>query len=272
MTAKDRLARGDPRGALELLQQEVRVHPADVSLRLFLFQLLCVLGQWCRAQDQLQLLAGMDSNVHAVSGLYRDAIACEMMRLDVFNGSKAPTLVGEPQAWVALMVEALRRDGRGERDAARALREQAYAQAPPNPGRMDGMPFEWMADTDMRLGPLLEAFVNGSYWWVLMHDLLSLRIEPPVNLHDLIWAHARLHFRNGAQVTVLLPVRYPGSETAEDGLLALARKSQWLQPMPGFDVGLGQRVLGASSGDKALLDIRCIEWDAATVATQGSAP
>ena len=44
-TAEQLLAEGNPQGALELLQVRVREKPADAALRVFLFQLLCVLGQ-----------------------------------------------------------------------------------------------------------------------------------------------------------------------------------------------------------------------------------
>jgi len=49
-TPEQLLAQGDPAGALELLQKRVRERSADPALRVFLFQLLCVLGQWQRAR------------------------------------------------------------------------------------------------------------------------------------------------------------------------------------------------------------------------------
>ena len=59
--AEDALRGGDPGGALALLQAEVRNKPADASLRVFLFQLLCVLGQWERALNQLKVAADLDA-------------------------------------------------------------------------------------------------------------------------------------------------------------------------------------------------------------------
>ena len=52
--AEDALRNADPAAALQLLQDEVRARPADAKLRIFLFQLLCVLGQWERALNQLR--------------------------------------------------------------------------------------------------------------------------------------------------------------------------------------------------------------------------
>ena len=52
---------GDPQGALPHLTAAVRAKPADAKLRVFLAQLLCVLGQWERAHTQLNVVADMDA-------------------------------------------------------------------------------------------------------------------------------------------------------------------------------------------------------------------
>ena len=59
--AEQHLESGDPAAALARLQEEVRARPADAKLRVFLFQLLCVLGQWERALNQLNVAAELDA-------------------------------------------------------------------------------------------------------------------------------------------------------------------------------------------------------------------
>ena len=86
---------------------------------------------------------------------YREAIQCERLREEVFQGKRAPLLFGEPEAWVALLIEAMLREGQGELAAAKTLRDQAFEQAPATSGTLDGAPFEWLADADMRIGPVL---------------------------------------------------------------------------------------------------------------------
>ena len=51
--AQEHLAAGWVRDALAALQADVRARPADPKLRVFLFQLLCVLGQWPRTHLSL---------------------------------------------------------------------------------------------------------------------------------------------------------------------------------------------------------------------------
>ena len=75
--AEQSLKNGDPVGALAQLTQQVRSAPADPKLRVFLFQLLCVLGQWDRALNQLNVASGLDPGALAMAQTYGDAVRCE---------------------------------------------------------------------------------------------------------------------------------------------------------------------------------------------------
>ena len=59
--AEQALKGGDAKRALELLTLQVRAYPQDAKLRVFLFQLLCVLGQWPRALNQLNVSLELDA-------------------------------------------------------------------------------------------------------------------------------------------------------------------------------------------------------------------
>jgi type VI secretion system protein ImpE len=260
--AQQALHDSDPQQALKLLQDQVRAQPGDAKLRVFLFQLLCVLGQWDRALNQLTVAGELDAGTLAMVQTYREAIQCERLREQVFQGHKVPLLFGEPQSWVALLIEALLRDGRGEADAARQLRDQAFEEAPACAGEVDGQPFEWIADADMRLGPVLEALINGRYYWVPLSRLSIVTLEAPADLRDSVWTPAHLQFSNGGESVALLPTRYAGT-SLDDPLLALARKTEWSEPLPGFFVGAGQRLLTTDNGDLPLMDVRSITLSAA---------
>lgn len=258
--AEQALKDGDPQQALKLLQDQVRAKPGDAKLRVFLFQLLCVLGQWDRALNQLNVAGEMDASALAMVQTYREAIQCERLREQVFAGRKVPMLFGEPEPWLALLLEALLREGKGEAEAAQALRTQAFEQAPATPGRADGQPFAWLCDADMRLGPVLEALVNGRYYWVPVPRLSRVAIEAPTDLRDRVWMPAHLQFTNGGEVVALLPTRYAGTPL-DDPLLALARKTEWAEPRPGFYVGSGQRMFATDAGDLPLMDLRELTFE-----------
>ena len=264
------LRQGHPQLALKLLQDQIRLSPADAKLRVFLFQLLCVQGAWDRALNQLTVAGELDAATLPMIQTYREAVRCEMLRDEVFLGKRTPLLLGEPAVWVAQLIEALSLDARGLVDQASAMRDEAFAAAPASAGQIDGKPFEWIADADMRLGPVLEAVVNGKYYWVPICHLAKVEIEPPADLRDCVWAAAQLSFNNGGESVALLPLRYAGTDLARPEL-ALARKTEWLEPHPGFYTGVGQRLLTTDAGDSGLLDVRVMAFDGSQPEASASA-
>ena len=262
MNASDVLKTQGPAEALQALQNEVRARPADFKLRVFLAQLLCVLGQWERALNQLSVAAGLDALAVPMQQVYGDAIRCEGLRHAVFAGERTPMVFGEPDAWLACLLESMLRAGRGEDAAAESLRQQAFDDAPASAGTLDGVPFAWLADADMRLGPVLEAFVNGRYYWVPFARLTRVQIDPPEDLRDCVWLPAHLQFENGGETLALIPTRYAGSDQSPDGAIQLARKTEWRELRPEVWAGLGQRVFSSDQGEHALMDVRDIVFTA----------
>src|SRR5687767_9557098 len=155
--AEQNLKNNDPVAALARLQEDVRARPSDGRLRVFLFQLLCVLGQWDRALNQLKVASELDASALAMAQTYGDAVRCEAIRRDVFDGRKSPMVFGQPEQWLALLIESLLLAGRGEPARSEQLRLQAFDAADASAGEINGQPFEWIADADSRLGPVLEA-------------------------------------------------------------------------------------------------------------------
>jgi len=264
--AEQSLKSGDPAAALARLQEDVRARPSDAKLRVFLFQLLCVLGQWERALNQLKVASELDPMALPMSQIYGDAVRCEAIRTAVFEGSKSPMILGEPEQWLAVLIEARLRAGRGEAAQAEELRLRAFEEAPVSSGDIDGRPFEWIADADSRLGPVLEAVINGRYYWVPFSRLTKLTMEAPEDLRDLVWMPAHLDFDNGGESLALLPTRYPGSESSGDGAIALARQTSWESFAEEAYRGLGQRILVTDAGETPILEIRTISVHAEALA------
>jgi type VI secretion system protein ImpE len=220
----------------------------------FLFQLLSVLGQWDRALTQLNVAAELDAGTLAMAQMYREAIRCEQLRAEVFAGRTSPLVFGEPAEWIAWLIEALRTSGEQSAD----LRSRAFEAAPPSPGTLDGQPFEWIADADMRLGPICEAVINGRYYWVPFARLAKVDVEAPTDLRDVVWMPAHFVFANGGETVGVIPTRYPGSESADDQAITFARKTVWQEGAAGLFTGLGQRQLATDSGEHALMDVRAL--------------
>src|SRR5262249_22893614 len=188
-------------------------------------------------------LAELDVATFPLAHVYGAAITCELFRRDVFAGERTPLVLGEPLPWMALFVQALADSARGRAAEAKALRAEAIEQAAAIAGTIDGQVFEWIADADSRLGPVCEAIIDGRYYWVPFERLSSVTLEPPSDLRDVVWMPAHLGLANGGSAAALVPSRYPGSELDKDGLIRLARKTEWDEMAPETFHGRGQRML-----------------------------
>ncbi len=208
MDARELLRQGDAVAALDQLKKEVRSKPRDAKLRIFLFQLFCIFGDWDRALTQLGVTAELDPLAIPMSQAYRAAIRCEMLRERVFAGTRTPTVFGQPEDWMPLLIEANRRLAQGAADEALRLRDSAFEAAPSVSGSVDSQPFEWIADADPRLGPMLEAMVEGKYYWVPFTRLSRIDIEAPADLRDQVWMPAHFTWTTGGESDGFIPSRY----------------------------------------------------------------
>ena len=261
MTPEEYLEQGDLENALKALQTNVRKKPADGKQRIFLFQLLAVAGQWDRALTQLNVAGELDDSALAMVVMYREVLSCEAFREQVFAGIREPVVFSNPDQWVALLIQVLKLMAEGRETEAAELRSEAFELAPASPGEIDGVRFEWIADGDARLGPVLETIIEGRYLWTPFQHIRAIDIEPPTDLRDKVWLPAHITWQNGGECDVLIPTRYPHSYRHADPLVALCRKTEWEERGKDAYIGYGQRMLVTDQNDYALMDIRSIKFD-----------
>lgn len=271
MLAQELLKQGKPAEALTALQDHVRKSAASAKERVFLFQLLSVLGRWDRALTQLNVAADLDKANEMMAKVCREALQCEALRAAVFKGEKSPLVFGEPEEWLGQMVQAAKLSAQGHAAAAAAMRAKALEAAPGVEGAItvaepigEGKfkekeeAFEWVADADSRLGPMLEAVIQGKYYWIPMHRIRLMSIDAPTDLRDMVWLPVNFTWTNGGSMVGLLFTRYPGSESSSDGAIQLARKTDWADDGAGGTTGLGQRLLMTSASDYPILTVRTL--------------
>lgn len=262
MSPDEYIKNGDPVGAKSVLMGLVRDNPENVGHRIFLFQLCCVLGEYDRALNQLNVIGEMSDKALAMVQTYRELLQCERLRQAVFNGQKTPLLLGEPAPWVGDIFESLKLQALGKLSEAQEMRLSAYNLIDTVSGTLNDEPFEWIADADSRIGPFIEAIINGKYYWVPISYIAKIEIEEPEDLRDLVWLPAQFTWQNEGQTVGFIPTRYPGSEVSDDGHIQLAKKTEWEQLQEGMHVGFGQRMFATQANDYALLDIRNIMFNA----------
>ena len=223
---------GKLREAIKALGDELRSNPLDAKRRTFLFELLLFAGEFDRAEKQLDLLAGANSEAAAGTLLYRSALHAERTRQAMFANHETPPL-GEGAV---------------------------------HSGVWNGTAFSEFSDPDPRIGANLEVFLAGSYTWIPIHYLRKLVIEPPANLRDLIWAQARVEtsadFRLQELGEVLIPVLCPLSSSHAEEVIHLGRESAWEPDDKYGEIPFGAKTMLIDGVEVPLLQIRSVDWHA----------
>jgi len=236
--------------------ETVRRRPADASERWLLFQLLCLDGDWERALKQLQTWATLEPEGEARAQLHRGLIQSEMFRTGVFAGIRTPGFIDETvPAWVDQLLQANARLGAGDVAGADALRRAALDDAPASRGASPEMgDFDWLSDSDTRLGPVCEMAVAGGYRWIPFARIKSLTLTPIGTLTDFVWRPATIVLRDATVLRAYVPTRYPGSEHGP-AAIQLARETRWQDVGETNVIALGQKTWSTDRGDWGLLDI-----------------
>ncbi len=246
--------------ALAALKEEVRSSPAKAELRTRLFALNCVLGKWDKAQYDLEAIRSVDPSWMIPGAMYQAIIRAEPVRRDVFAGKARPLVMGEPEAWLAWNIQALEFDAIGKNAEAAELRSQSWDAAPEYKCSVDGQACQWISDADRRIGPVLEAYLDGKYYWIPFGQLKKIVITPPEFLVEAVWVPATLTVSSGAELSAHLPARYPGSEESANGNVSLGQLTEWVEDAGGAERPIGQKILESDVDSFGMLSCRMIEF------------
>ena len=232
MTAKQLFQAGQLNEALKALGAEVRDNPTDPRRRTFLFELLCFAGEYDRAEKHLHVLAQTNSQAEMGAVLYFSALHAERTRLQKFSEIGLSTLAPARQ----------------------------FA------GTLNGQPFESIVDADPRIGARLELFAAGSYMWIPFEHIVSIELQAPTKLRDLLWIPALVRtgpsFQDKELGEVLIPVLYPKSFADPNDNVRLGRETHWQDVEGGEPIPLGQKLFLVDGEEFPLLEVRNIEFTA----------
>ena len=267
-----------PSEAIREIEDLIRREPTVSSHRWALFQWLCVDRQWKRALQQLQVHARMAPEQGNLVQAYRDLVRAENWRERTLAGLMPPgQVLDTPVPWMRDLYAALEAAAGGQVDQADALRERALDQAPMVKGHgAADFTFDWMSDSDSRLGPVFELMVAAGYRWLSLADIDHWRLTPPKTLSDLVWAPCEVTLIDGTPLRGFTPARYPEdsalsgsvaqssdpqpgqhanqSETPREALL-LGRQTSWREVGRTGVIASGRKTWMTSEGERNLFEL-----------------
>jgi type VI secretion system protein ImpE len=263
MDAKTLFESGKLSAAVEQLSHDVRAHPVDVRQRTFLFEVLCLAGDYERAGRQLDVIAQQDAKTEVGVEVYRSIMVAEKARARLTSDGLMPDFLLQPPPFAMLHLEAVNRLREGHPAEARALLEKAAESEAPTGGRADGEAFADFSDGDSVLGPLLELFLHSRYVWIPFAQIKNLSIAAPKKLRDLIWIPATLETVEAPVGGVFIPVLYRDSWRHANDQVKLGRMTDWQELGEGLLAGMGQRIFFVDDGEKPILELRELAFGAA---------
>ncbi len=261
VNAEESIEAGNLEAALEALENAIQAEPERADLRLFLFQLLSVMGDWNRATTQLNEAAELSDDAMVLARIYRGLLLCEAFRTEVFTGNREPLMFGDSNSWLATLIRSMQHTEKGNGGQASELVMKAMEQAAPRSGTINDEPFCWFSDADMRLGPVFEIMLDDKYYWVPISHIAEISFSEPENLRDLVWLPVQVQWVNNGRSMAYMPTRYSGPATLNDAQSALARKTDWTDIGEGFYTGSGQRMFTTENDEYSLLQTRRIVFD-----------
>src|SRR5512138_557657 len=96
MNAKESFKAGKIEEAMQALTATLRNDPTDVRSRTFLFELLSFMGEFDRAEKQLDILSDLSKEAGMGTLIYRSALQAERLRREMFDKKAFPQTVAEP--------------------------------------------------------------------------------------------------------------------------------------------------------------------------------
>lgn len=257
--------------AIEELLSEVKANPTDVSRRTFLFELLCFAGEWDRAERQLDVIGHQSTQAELGVAVYRNLIKAERDRQRLVPDCLQPHFLSEPPAYVDMHLDAINRLREGNVEQARKALDIAEEERPAFSGRVDGQQFQDFRNYDDLFGPVLELIVQDKYTWLPIEHIVRIEIEAPKQLRDLLWIGASIETRD-KELKAFLPTLYPGTSQHTDDQVRLGRMTDWKQIGEELYLGAGLHLFAIDGEEKALLEVRSVEFDPVVAEAESIAP
>ena len=264
MTAHELFRAGKLKEAIAAQVEEVRSHPTDTGLRLFLSELFCFSGEYERADAQLDALGHQDSKAFPFATMFRQLIRAAQARQDFHASGRIPEFLGRPEGPSRLLLEASVFLREGAAAEASERRAQAEAEWPKAAGMCDDQPFDDFRDLDDMTFAFFEIFTNnGQYYWIPIERVELIEFKAPERPRDLLWRPAHMIVRGGPDGEVYFPVLYPGAAAETDEFIRIGRVTEWRGGEDGTPVrGVGQKTFLVGEEAFPIMEINTVTFEA----------
>lgn len=262
MTPRALFEEGKLTEAIAALIEEVKKNPLDRGRRGFLCELLCLAGEFERADNHLDAISKQDPKAAVAVALFRQLLRAEQARKQLYDEGRVPEFLDKPNERLQLHLRATiaLREG----DAAQAAEHLRNAEAMFSEvsGKSGDTPFTGFRDLDDTTSTFFEVYTsNGKYYWIPIEQVVSVELHPIDSPRDLMWRRASMIVREGPEGDVYLPAIYPATWAETDQNLWLGRGTDWRELEAQIVRGVGQRTFLVGEEDVPLHQLTTLVFD-----------
>jgi len=238
LSAEEYFHQGELDLALAAAAEQVKQAPDDDGNRILFVELLCISGEFERADSQLNALMTLKPDLGLAVATWRQVVHAAQIRADVFALKAKPELIEEPTPSITVALDLL--VALGEKDDKRVseLTEKIDSDNNSHQFSMNDQAPLILRDLDDVTANIFEVLgTNGKYFWVDLAQIVEIELLKPERILDVLWRKANIVLTNGTEGEVYIPAIYP---TLDDHAAALGRKTEW-QEVAGLYRGVGLR-------------------------------
>lgn len=253
MTPGELYEAGELDQAVEAALETVRSRPSDAGARWMLCELMCLRGEFDRAEKHLATLSDQQPDMASQVALFRQLVRAALTRRDVFESGAAPELLEPATPVIERTLKLLLSIREGEDCSGRL--EEIEEASPVVSGTCNGAEFTGVRDLDDVSAHVAEVMTStGKYFWIPYDCIEELEFAKPERPRDLIWRQVHMTVRGGPDGEVYWPCLYPGTERLEDNALRLGRATDWTESS-GVVRGTGLRMMLWGEEDRPVLEL-----------------
>lgn len=239
----------------------IRDNPTDSGGREVLAEMLCLRGEWSRADKQVETLMMQQPQAAISASLLRQLIRAEAARQDVWFAGRLPEFLGAPGNICKQTLAALVSLRNNEPEEAANQLETLAGNSPDLQGTCNDQAFFGFRDLDDTCFGIFEVLTStGKYYWIPINRVISMAFEPTTRPRDLIWRQCHLSVHDGPDGVVYLPATYINTDRSTESVARLARTTDWSEHAEGLVQGIGQKLYLAGEVEMGLMDMRSLQF------------
>ncbi len=258
----EKYSEGNVEECINHLAQEIKQNPEEHYQRMLFGQMLCVAGDYERADKQLDLLSTLEPKFVMEVANWRNLIRAAQHRKDFYESGRPPEVIGDLSPQLGKHVEAIAALRAEDTKTFEAVLSEAEQERKAVKGswNKEEQTFDDFRDLDDLNGGFMEVLApNGNYYWIANESISSIVFEETKQPIDYLWRKANLVMNDGTQGEVYIPVTY--IDAAND-LQRLARETDWEEYQETEAMrGRGQKTYLIGNEAVSILEIDSIEFN-----------